>query len=61
LNQWGLAYFFGPRQSLLFNVLWYDASNLPTAAQENLDIRSNGVAGRGGDWVDGSITLRVSF
>jgi hypothetical protein len=61
LNQWGLAYFFGPRQSILLNLLWYDASNLPSAAQTNLDIRNTPVAGKGGDWLDGSITLRVSF
>jgi hypothetical protein len=61
LNQWGLAYFFAPRMSVLANVLWYDASNLPTAAQRNLGIRSTGVAGKGGDWVDGSLTLRVNF
>jgi hypothetical protein len=61
LNQWGLAYFFAPRMSVLANVLWYDASNLPTAAQRNLGIRGTGVAGKGGDWVDGSLTLRVNF
>jgi hypothetical protein len=61
LNQWGIAYFFGPRQSILANVLWYDASNLPSAAQTNLDIRNTAVAGKGGDWIDGSITLRLSF
>jgi hypothetical protein len=66
LNQWGIAYFFGPRQSILANVLWYDASNLRVGAGQachNLDIcnNGNGRPGRGGDWVDGSITLRVSF
>jgi hypothetical protein len=61
LNQWGIAYFFAPRMSVLGNVLWYSASNLPTATQQNLNIRSTGVAGKGGDWVDGSITLRVNF
>ena len=61
LNQWGIAYFFAPRMSVLANVLWYDASNLPSAAQENLGIRRNAVAGKGGDWVDGSLTLRVNF
>jgi len=61
LNQWGIAYFFAPRMSVLANVLWYDASNLPVAAQRNLGIRGTGVPGRGGDWVDGSLTLRVNF
>jgi len=61
LNQWGIAYFFAPRMSVLANVLWYDASNLPSAAQENLGIRRNAVAGKGGEWVDGSLTLRVNF
>ena len=61
LNQWGLAYFFAPRMSVLANLLWYNASNLPTATQTNLDIRNTPVAGRGGEWVDGSISLRVNF
>ena len=59
LNEFGLAYFFAARMSVLASVLWYDASNLPAAAQTNLGI--NRSPGRGGDWVDGSLTLRVNF
>ncbi len=61
LNEWGLAYFFAPRMSVLGSVLWYNASNLPGTAQTNLGIRNTAVAGKGGEWVDGSITLRVDF
>ena len=32
LNQWGLAYFFAPRMSVLTNILWYNASNLRTGS-----------------------------
>ena len=60
LNQWGLAYFFAPRMSVLANVLWYDASNIPAAAMNNLGF-GNRDPRRGGDWVDGSLTLRVNF
>jgi len=59
LNQWGLAYFFAPRMSVLANILWYDASNLPQTALTNFDIHRN--PKQGGDWVDSSITLRVNF
>jgi hypothetical protein len=61
LNQWGIAYFFAPRMSVLANILWYNASNLPSTAQTNLGIRDTAVAGKGGEWVDGSLTLRVNF
>ena len=60
LNEWGLAYFFAPRMSVLGSVLWYDASNLPAAARTNLGFGSRDPR-KGGDWVDGSVTLRVSF
>jgi hypothetical protein len=67
LNQWGIAYFFAPRMSLLGNLLWYDASNLRVGNNQacfNLGVCSSATSGRpgkGGDWMDGSITLRVSF
>ncbi|MGE5220086.1 MAG: hypothetical protein ACM3SP_24035 [Chloroflexota bacterium] len=67
LNQWGLAYFFGPRMSVLTNILWYNASNLRVGsgfACANLGVCNSsgaGRSGRGGEWVDGSITLRVNF
>jgi hypothetical protein len=59
LNQWGLAYFFAPRWSVLANVLWYNASNLPQTAETNLDLNNN--PKNGGKWVDSSLTLRVDF
>jgi hypothetical protein len=67
LNQWGLAYFFAPRMSVLTNVLWYNASNLRVGSGQacaNLGVcnsAGDGRPGRGGEWVDGSITLRVDF
>jgi hypothetical protein len=66
VNEWGVAYFFAPRMSLLGTVYWYDASNLRVGRNQachNLGICDDGAGrtGRGGDWVDGSITLRVSF
>jgi hypothetical protein len=67
LNQWGLAYFFASRMSVLANILWYDASNLRVGsgnACANLGVCNSAGAGRngkGGEWVDGSITLRVDF
>ena len=60
LNEWGIAYFFRPRMSVLAAVMWYDAANLPAAARTNLGFGSKDPR-RGGEWVDGSITLRVSF
>ena len=32
LNEFGIAYFFAPRMSVLGSVLWYDASNLPNGS-----------------------------
>jgi hypothetical protein len=66
VNEWGIAYFFAPRMSLLGTVYWYDAKNLRVGANQachNLGVCSDGTArdGKGGDWVDGSITLRFSF
>lgn len=67
LNEWGIAYFFAPRMSVLANVLWYNASNLRVGAGNacaNLGVCNSsgaGRSGRGGEWVDGSITLRVNF
>ena len=60
LNQWGIAYFFAPRMSVLTNLLWYDASNLPSTARTNLGFGSRDPR-KGGDWLDGLISLRVNF
>jgi hypothetical protein len=47
LREWDLWYFIAPRMSIGGSVLWYDAANLTSTVQENLDIRSDGVPGRG--------------
>jgi len=70
LNEWDIAYFIMPRMSVLFNLLWYNASNLrvnntgSSGACYNLGICSSGSGyrtGKGGDWVDGSITWRYQW
>ena len=61
LREWDLWYFIAPRMSIGASWLWYDAKNLTTAVQENLDIRSNGVAGRGGEWWDMFLNWRYTF
>jgi hypothetical protein len=61
LREWDLWYFIAPRMSIGASWLWYDAKNLTTAVQENLDIRSNPVAGRGGEWWDLFLNWRYVF
>jgi hypothetical protein len=66
LNEWDLWYFFMPGKSLGISTLWYDASNLRSGAgqaQATLLDKSPGqtVAGRGGDWLDVILGLRVNF
>jgi hypothetical protein len=61
LREWDLWYFIAPRMSIGGSVLWYDAANLTSTVQENLDIRSNGVPGRGGEWVDVFLNWRYTF
>jgi hypothetical protein len=61
LREWDLWYFIAPRMSIGASFLWYDASNLTAEVQENLDIRNNGVAGRGGEWVDVFLNWRYAF
>jgi hypothetical protein len=61
LREWDLWYFIAPRMSIGASWLWYDAKNLTTAVQENLDVRSNGVAGRGGEWWDMFLNWRYTF
>ena len=43
------------------SVMWYDAANLTSTVQENLDIRCDGVPGRGGEWVDVFLNWRYTF
>jgi len=61
VREWDAWYFMTNRTSVGVAVLWYDASNLTAAVQENLGIRDAGVAGRGGDWVDVIVGARLSF
>ena len=61
LREWDLFYVIAPRMNIGVHVLWYDASNLTTTVQRNLDIRKNGTAGRGGDWVDAFLSWRYTF
>ncbi len=61
LREWDLWYFLAPRMSVGATVAWYNATNLPMVTQQNLGIRNEGVAGKGGQWVDFSITYRYIF
>jgi len=61
VNEWDLWYFFLPSKSVGISFLWYDAKNLPAAAQTNLNIRKTASGVKGGDWVDVVLGLRVNF
>jgi hypothetical protein len=75
LREWNLWYYLMNRMSVGATWAWYDASNLRTGAGQaltNLNLASQsgpcggtGAAavcrGRGGDWVDFSITWRYQF
>jgi hypothetical protein len=63
LREWDLWYFLANRMSVGGALLWYDASNLPVIAQKNLGITSvpGGIPGKGGKWIDYSITFRYQF
>jgi len=71
LREWDLWYFVAPRMSVGMNLLWYDASNLRNARNQeahNLGIcSSNEIAsgscrnGIGGDWVDVMLNWRYQF
>ncbi|TMA89079.1 MAG: hypothetical protein E6J74_25855 [Deltaproteobacteria bacterium] len=72
LREWDLWYFIAPRMSVGTSVLWYDAANLRTGANQaahNLGICNtphvtpatgcrNGI---GGDWVDVMLNWRYTF
>ena len=65
-NEWDLWYFFMPSKSIGVNWYWYDASNLRSGdnqAQANLlgKAGSRTVAGKGGEWLDATISLRINF
>ena len=64
LNEWGIWHFIMPRMSIGANLLWYNASNLTASAARNLGVWSGNGSwdpGKGGDWVDGSITWRYQW
>ncbi len=62
LNEWDIWYVLAPRMSIGANVLWYDASNLTASAAKNLGVRDNTTdPGKGGDWVDISVTWRYQW
>jgi hypothetical protein len=61
LREWDLWYFIAPRMSIGGSVLWYDAKKIRSTVQENLEIRDDGIAGRGGDWVDVFLNWRYTF
>lgn len=66
LREWDLWYFLPNRISIGGSVLWYDASNLRsgrTQAQENLGVSRAGTSrrGKGGDWTDMNLNVRMSF
>ncbi|MGZ8443158.1 MAG: hypothetical protein ACXWXZ_07150 [Candidatus Binatia bacterium] len=68
LREWDLWYYIAPRMSVGGSVLWYDASNLRNARNQeahNLDVCTNAPAGCrngiGGDWVDVFLNWRYQF
>ncbi|HWO40607.1 MAG TPA: hypothetical protein VNO43_02255 [Candidatus Eisenbacteria bacterium] len=61
VREWDLWYFMTNRTSIGVGVLWYDASNLTPAVQNNLGIRRSGQTGQGGDWVDVILNGRFHF
>jgi hypothetical protein len=67
LREWDLWYFLAPRMSIGVSVLWYNASNVRTGANqagENLGCFARGSAGTRGascSWTDASITYRAEF
>ncbi len=66
LREWDIWYVLAPRMSIGANILWYDASNLRVGRNQachNLGVCKDGTGrnGRGGDWVDASITWRYTF
>jgi hypothetical protein len=63
LREWDLWYFIMNRMSVGVSWLWYDASNLPLDVAHNLGIHnsSNTNPGKGGNWMDMSLTYRWNF
>jgi hypothetical protein len=69
LREWDVWYVLMNRMSVGAAVLWYDASNVRSAAngnannvQQNLGcVKGAGTPGKGCDWVDVSVTWRYQF
>jgi hypothetical protein len=68
LREWDLYYFVAPRMSIGSSLLWYDAANLQTGANNaahNLGVckAASGACrpGSGGDWFDGMLNFRYQF
>jgi hypothetical protein len=69
LREWDVWYVLMNRMSVGASVLWYDASNVRSAAngnannvQQNLGcVHGAGTPGKGCDWVDVSVTWRYQF
>jgi hypothetical protein len=71
LREWDLFYFVAPRMSIGANFLWYDASNLRNARNQeahNLGVCSSSEIasgrcrnGKGGDWFDAMLNFRYQF
>ncbi len=70
LREWDIWYFIAPRMSVGLNVLWYDASNLRSTANQaahNLGVCKTPVnaatcrPGIGGDWTDVMLNWRYTF
>jgi hypothetical protein len=72
LREWDIWYFIAPRMSVGTSVLWYDASNLRTGANQaahNLGICNTPNVtpatgcrnGKGGDWLDVMLNWRYTF
>jgi hypothetical protein len=66
LREWDLWYVIAPRMNVGINVLWYDAANLRSTANQaahNLGVCKDPPCrpGSGGDWVDVMLNWRYTF
>jgi hypothetical protein len=61
IREWDLWYFLAPRMSIGGGLMWYNASNLTTTVQQNLNCRRVGKVGAGCQWTDGNLNWRYQF
>jgi hypothetical protein len=61
VREWDLWYFLAPRMSIGGGLMWYNASNLTTTVQQNLNCRRVGKVGAGCQWTDGNLNWRYQF